>query len=245
MQLVIIGNKGNMGQRYEAICRWLDWPYGGFDCDDEYVAERGDTHILIATPTKEHAQTIKKVRDVWPDLPILCEKPLTDSAVALERTPLTNVYLVNNWFFAMDCEVSGFVDLVEYDCYNTGSDGLFLDCIQLFMFAKTVKIQKNSPLFYAGLGTTLFIERIDIEKSYIWMLQDFVEDGRHRLPAAVTVPLHRWLFAINGALRLRGIDPVADVVSYCSETHQVGLRNGEFLRLDDLEISPSWSRPSI
>ncbi len=56
--ICIIGANGNMGKRYQSVCKYLNIPFKGLDVNDPLpVNEEKFTHYLIATPTVSHEKS--------------------------------------------------------------------------------------------------------------------------------------------------------------------------------------------
>ena len=185
----VAGCNGNMGRRYVAILKHLGIEYHGWDYADymphelQFNSKLDDcTHFIIATPSINHIENIRYLASF--DRPILCEKPialekkdLLELEVIYEKHRELKLLMVNNYYYAY--RHSGgknrFHETTSYDYYNTGGDGLALDCIQLLRYANGRIIIKNtSPRWQCEINGVK-IERASIDDSYIAMINDFIK----------------------------------------------------------------------
>lgn len=184
--ICIVGGRGNMGRRYQAICEFLGIPYHISDVDDELV---DTSHYLIATPTEKHADNIFEILATQkPGKLVLCEKPIALASphrwpnleTALrrfnEKHPL---YMVNQYSFYPGINAKGMVTL--YDYYNSGPHGLEWDCIQLTHLAQSeVKYLKKSPIWKCIInGMPLSRDRLD--QCYVEMVRSFFKEDTAKL----------------------------------------------------------------
>jgi len=178
--LCIVGGNGNMGKRYQAICRFLGINH--FVADPSTKTPIKDaSHYLIATPTAMHLENILDIRDKYGGL-ILCEKPFVtnvDELGRLQEIP-ANVFMVNNYAF-----YPGLSDRLDgttlYSFYNSGPHGLAWDCIQLLHLARsTVKLVGKSPIWKCQInGTKLNRETLDL--AYVEMIRTFWQGSTKKL----------------------------------------------------------------
>lgn len=187
MNVLVIGASGNMGRRYCSILQYLRQTPIKVDIGDNCFGCQEYTHAIIATPTDTHFEICKKLAEL--DKTYLCEKPLSKNPdeikelIAIEGRTKSKGYMVNNWSFA-----TGFVgaffginkDMVYYNNWNTGKDGVLWDCIQLIYLAKDFNIQicTGSPVFRAFCGDNN-VSLTDIDKSYISMIDNFLSSKKY------------------------------------------------------------------
>ena len=146
--ILLIGAKGSMGRRYQAILRHLGQEFHPVDAgfNEDEVSKLPITRTIIATPTESHAKYIRKYGSLGP---VLCEKPITKSIS--ELADLFQYIKDNNINFTMMLQYSKLFSATDqgqssYNYYNTGGDGLGWDCIQILGLAKgSVVIKNDSP----------------------------------------------------------------------------------------------------
>lgn len=169
--ILLIGH-GSIGKRYSAILDYLNQPYRIKEINDPYDFS-GITKVIIASPTDQHGSHCYLANEV--DLPFLCEKPLTKNPIEAEEISRNcmNGFVVNNYAHIL----SENIEMIDYDFFNTGKDGLIWDCCQLVYLAylKKAKLSLKRESFYWSLQT----ERRDvsyreIEWSYLRMIKDFL-----------------------------------------------------------------------
>lgn len=187
MKVAIIGGLGNMGRRYAAVCRYLGCEVVKVDLG--YVVSDDFDRAIIATPTEDHASRLISMQPIIKPLrrPVLCEKPVVRTLDDLDR--IKSLYeglplsMVCNWKYAINSVASRHGQPVvmekckiEYDCYNTGKDGIHWDCIQLRHIAGDLTVNYKSPVmecFVDGMQVTTR----DIEESYVLMVSDWLNGG--------------------------------------------------------------------
>lgn len=180
-KVLIVGCDGNMGRRYAAIFRMLGVKFIGIDVWPKIVPT-DITHCLICTPTDTHIETIEFYGDIYPDASFLIEKPLAmefhgamDNLVGIYRD---SAYIVNNWAHVFGDQML-FPDKcdVQYNYFQTGPHGLFLDCCQLIYLAEDMEhcdLQCYAPVFNAVIDGKV-VTREDIDASYIRMIRYWLE----------------------------------------------------------------------
>lgn len=183
-KVLLIGGKGSIGRRYQAVLRALHVPYRIHDLGDELSFE-GVTHVLIASPTETHVKYCWLADEC--NLPFLCEKPLTKNVTEAEELArnTSNGYVVNNWaFLGTNFDLAPIPRRITYDFYNTGRDGLLWDVCQLIYFSKLAKaelfVNTNSHTWDVTWNDDDVAYRA-IEQSYLQMVRAFLADRSHAL----------------------------------------------------------------
>lgn len=177
--IIVVGAKGNMGQRYVQILKLFGVRPFEADLNDEWPGDLWDGAI-IATPTETHIELVERLLRL--KAPILCEKPISPQQDDVSRvcqqsinqgTPL---WMVCNWQYACPNYVHltpGKHD-IHYDYFKTGSDGYWWDTIQLQYLARQGSSIVNNSLIWKCTIDSKPITRIDIDRSYVTMLQEFM-----------------------------------------------------------------------
>lgn len=175
MKVLVVGYLGNMGRRYVSVLNYLNVKWVGLDIYENPTLEKlyePISHIIIATPTDTHIGMIRHCRWHYPNLPILCEKPVSKNLDELIDLPMW-LYMVNNYcYMPIDLTFKG---PTSYNYYKSGDDGLYWDCIQLIGLANgnDITLSNTSPVWECQiLGQRISAEWID--RSYISMVQDFL-----------------------------------------------------------------------
>lgn len=175
--ILLVGNRGSIGSRYEAILKWEKISYCTYDILDglKPIDWKKIDRVIVATPTDQHAHWAFIAADH--DLPVLVEKPLSKSleeCETLERALKGHeVFVVCNYKYAL-----GPNPKIFYDYYNTGKDGLWWDVCQLIYLDPDAKISNESPFLNLWVNEKLVRYR-EIEASYCKMVKDFAE-GKYR-----------------------------------------------------------------
>lgn len=180
MSVLIIGGKGNMGRRYQAVMKYVGRNYRVLDQDWteeslEALVSRS-SGFIIATPTVTHSDWIRRL--AVHQKPILCEKPLTTDMKDLKETlqvvddedcPLNMVY---QYKYLLDKASKG---LSKYDYWNHGKDGLVWDCIQILGLAHGhVELREDSPIWRCWInGSSLDLRAMDL--AYVQMIEDWLK----------------------------------------------------------------------
>lgn len=198
--ILIIGAKGSMGKRYQAILKYLGKQFVCVDSNAEFdnaINENNFSAYIITTPTDTHYSYIHFLAthwEQWESKPILCEKPLTTSLTKLHsmyslcddsKIPLT---MMNQ--YAMLPDLSNEDGLTSYDFYNTGKDGLIWDCIQVIGLANgDIKLRNNSPVWKCNInGWPVSIA--DMDRAYVkfvdqWLKRPDFQDRKSVIDAHV------------------------------------------------------------
>jgi hypothetical protein len=178
--VLIIGGKGSIGRRYQAVLKHLKRPFEIYDLGDE-LPVGNISHVIITSPTEKHLEHVLMAMRY--DCPILCEKPLSmDLNSAKKIAKLPNVYVVNNYAY-----VTRDAKSIRYDFYNTGRDGFIWDLCQLVYIAKKNNAHLN--IKRSSYTWTLIVDDEPvpysmIEYSYRKMIQDFLNGNRFNLWSA-------------------------------------------------------------
>ncbi len=173
MSVLIVGADGSMGKRYQAVLRYLNFP---FICADSYtpistMAEHYQKAqaVIIATPTAIHKSNL----DFFSKLskPILCEKPLSkdmDELIFIRdevvRNRKSNLTMMMQYEMLTDLSCAG---ESYYDYFRHGNDGLAWDCLQVIALAKRrVTLKEESPVWKCEVnGQVLSLS--DMDRAYV------------------------------------------------------------------------------
>lgn len=180
-KVCIVGSSGNMGKRYGSILDYLKIPYQSIDVHNFTLSLHSDVDgIIICTPTDKHYQSIMEFADHG--LPILCEKPITKNLSELYdllKLPI-ELSMINQYRFFDSNQVG----LTSYNFYNSGSDGLIYDCINLIgMATDNVYLSKVNPVWSCMINGS-HVNRKQVDDSYLvniknWVTGRFVESKRY------------------------------------------------------------------
>ena len=123
--------------------------------------------------------------------PILCEKPVCKTIEGIVKIANecekyeTDFSMVNNWAYAINAAATQREIIVRfgecnivYDCYNTGTDGIEWDTIQLKYLSGNLQVNNKSPLMYCCVDEDLMINTRHIEESYIMMISNWINGGK-------------------------------------------------------------------
>lgn len=182
-RILVMGAKGNMGSRYIAILKHLRIPYDEYDVGEfnlmKVKVKKADG-VIIATPTHLHTMHIEHVSSINPDIPILCEKPISmdkpifDRFIKLAKAESFKLTMVNQYAYLVPKgRIAG--NFTEYDYFNSGKDGRLWDCINIIGLDKTdnISIKRNSPIWTCTINGHE-IKREEIDTSYIMMIEDWI-----------------------------------------------------------------------
>lgn len=168
MSTLLIGARGSMGKRYQAILKHLDeavWCVDKEHSIDEILKRaRRAERVILATPTESHWDFLQRLLPLGK--PILCEKPIVkDSEKLIElyrlsqkhRTPLT-MMLQYSELLKEGSEGESY-----YDYFRTGNDGLIWDCLQIIGLSDgEVDIRNDSPIWTCKInGQVLNLSEMD------------------------------------------------------------------------------------
>jgi len=177
MSIAIVGARGNMGQRYASICRYLEIPWLGFDIDNiDTIYDFKDVlkTVLIASSTESHMQLIEDLKGL--DRPMLVEKPITKDPQELERFLALKlpVKMVNQYAFLYDDSSSG---ETYYNYWNSGKDGIF-DYINIIGLAESPpRLMKTSPLWKCQINGKV-LSLADMDHAYCDMIWNWVKNPK-------------------------------------------------------------------
>ena len=187
MKVLILGHLGRMGKRYGAILTRMGVKWDGIDLPDHGIPIDQHDHledyarIIIATPTRTHKELIVKCLDKSTSL-ILCEKPLCGNSKDTEEisrlSKSDRVFVVCNWAYVLPWELGPEKQDVVYGNWHTGNDGVSWDCCQLHYLSK----DKDGAIICDDMLFCAFIDGFpisltDIDRSYIAMMLEFINDG--------------------------------------------------------------------
>ena len=172
--ILLIGAKGNMGRRYSLILKHLGEDVREVDLGDRLDAS-GCKAIVIATPTPTHYELIKHCAGYG--LPILCEKPITQSLKELEELlelPMPLAMINQYRHISSDAENRP----SYYNYFKTGGDGLGWDCINILGLANdAVEVASDAFIWECTInGSTVKIENMDM--AYLMELRDWLSTYR-------------------------------------------------------------------
>ncbi len=167
--ILLIGGDGNMGQRYQAILRYLGKEFTTLDIGHSETFTRDlaakSDGVLICSPTETHVPYLKLLRGL--KKPILCEKPFTKDVLALQE--IMDEYAAEKWPVSMVYQYSilanqGARGLSYYNYFKHGNDGLAWDCIQIIGLANgRLELEEDSPEWRCSInGDHLNIGMMDI-----------------------------------------------------------------------------------
>lgn len=188
MSVLLVGANGSMGQRYQAILKFLDVDCVPMDKQHDeialkYQAGKADA-IILATPTGTHCKFIEKFAQF--NVPILCEKPLSKNKD--ELIDILHLASINNLPLSMMLQYEILDDaygegLSYYNFFRHGSDGLYWDCLQIIGLARgEVLIHENSPVWTCRLnGKSISLSDMDL--AYVkfvenWMRSPYQDLGK-------------------------------------------------------------------
>jgi hypothetical protein len=176
--ILLLGNKGRMGQRYEKILDKLEVDRRCVDIEFEKSWDvKGIKKVIIATPTFSHRKYIEFFNGRG--IEILCEKPIckdVETMCKLEQKIRVPFYMVCNWSFVNPCDIlwPGSCT-IEYENSRTGDDGLAWDCIQLIYLAKNFDLSLNNKAQAFKCAINGYpVSLADIERSYETMIRDWI-----------------------------------------------------------------------
>jgi hypothetical protein len=164
MKIMLLGGKGNMGQRYAAILRKMQIEPVICDVGDDPLLHKDVSGVIVVTPTRQHHESILEVAPL--KVPILCEKPVTlepstlpDLRDKLKCLGVPSFSMIHQY---RHFETSGTGHSV-YNYFKHGNDGLVWDCFQIIALAKeTIHLSEESPIWYCVInGTQLDLREMD------------------------------------------------------------------------------------
>lgn len=184
MQVLIIGNLGNMGWRYSTVLNHIDVPWIGLDINGPKVpAEvvKECTHCIVATPTISHTTIIMTLMNSGhTHLKFLCEKPISKNLTEVEmlvnecKSRLVDLHMVNQYEFIPKTYKNDKPPTTQYNYFKTGGDGLAWDCINILGLSdKDVELSNDSPK-WSGKINGYEISIADMDQAYIDMMMQWL-----------------------------------------------------------------------
>lgn len=194
MKILIVGNLGNMGRRYQLICESLGCEVTGWDTAigkgiegrryslDQYAG------VIIATPTCTHLNVIEGYAG---KLPILCDKPICTNLKRIDELlaiPGINLRMINQYEYFENQRVN-FIKEVKsrihtdvydsqkktyYNYFKHGADGILWDCINIIGLAQGPCEIAEDSLVWECVINGHRCELADIDRSYIWNITDWL-----------------------------------------------------------------------
>jgi len=183
MSRILVIGVGSIGKRYMAIIKYLGHEAIGVDINrGPYSLESFDfDKAIVCTPTDSHFEPAYAL--AYMDKPFLIEKPVSKQILEIKKIKekTDKAYMVNNWAHVFtDIKLLPYNNSVYYDHYNTGSDGLAWDCIQLIYLANEIMLDNVSPFFHCTINE----DKVTLDmvtRSYVNMLLAFVDGDYHAL----------------------------------------------------------------
>jgi hypothetical protein len=176
-RVLVVGNRGSIGRRYEAILSYLNIEHEGYDTSIFSRAPEGSyTHIIIATPTHLHYEHILKYSKEYPEADILCEKPISKNPAEIQDLidKGLNVRMVCNYLFCEGMRRAG-GNTIYYNHYNTGRDGKAWDLIQLIYLAKNMPALHTTNPVFSMAANAVILSLNDVASSYIIMIEEWLD----------------------------------------------------------------------
>jgi len=175
---LIVGYKGQIGTRYQAVFNYLKAPWIGVDIDCVIPDPNDYGDVLVCVPTDYHFNSSLFYAE--DDKRVLCEKPISMEDGQIESLIKTEykISMVNNWWWAIKIRFGHMprVKIIEYNYYNTGKDGMAWDCIQPIFIADRVIIKTDSPVFQCHVNgqelTRFFFDASYVEMIKAWLAGD-------------------------------------------------------------------------
>jgi hypothetical protein len=172
-KILVVGCKGSMGKRYCAILDYLGIDYEGVDLNDKPT--KSYNAVILATPTDMH---IDDLEFFLPDVPVLCEKPISKSfgaarticAMALEKG--WDLRMVNQYEYLTSPRSDNGPTL--YDYYRSGNDGLEFDCYNIIGLAEgRVSLRNKSPIWTCAINGQI-LRLSDMDGAYVKMIRSWL-----------------------------------------------------------------------
>lgn len=184
MSVLIIGGKGSIGTRYQAVLRYLDKPFVVADVEHSQaqtleMAKKSDG-VIIASPTDSHSDWIHALSPLRK--PILCEKPVCKDLSELSRVLMrvsgdkTPFKMVFQYSIFDDPGSKGWS---HYNYFRTGKDGLVWDCIQIVGLARgRLELENDSPIWRCILNGKA-VDFSAMDAAYIHMMRQWFREPSH------------------------------------------------------------------
>lgn len=175
--ILVVGNKGSMGKRYEHILKFLGKDYKGIDKETGKgallnLSEQAD-HIILATPTSTHYALLKYIAPAT-RARVLCEKPVVPDIDMLRQVLDLDMDLsVMMQYMCLDDPDSEGDSYYNY--FRHGNDGLVWDCYQIIALARgKVMVDETSAVWTCKLnGKDLSLNQMD--GAYIQYLSEWLD----------------------------------------------------------------------
>jgi hypothetical protein len=187
--ILIIGNQGNMGRRYQIILNYLKVPSIGYDQDHKLSSAREliktAGKIIIATPTDSHLSILKFIGDTrqGQEVDVLCEKPIVKDRSEYTQlwdavsTRHINLFSVNQYQYLLG-RGTGIGD-TSWNYFKSGDDGLIWDCFQIIALAKgKLSLGNTSPVWRCTING-LCLNSTHMDDAYVDMIKDFTTIQRN------------------------------------------------------------------
>lgn len=195
-KLAILGYQGSIGKRYAIIADYLKIDWVGLEIDDSLSPLNDCSHCLIATPTDTHFKLLRYISEAWKHLKILCEKPYATKIEEIEEIEKLidsgkNINMVLNYAYCPYSRLA-FSNETKYISHHSGNDGLDWDCIQLHHLAQTEPKLEIGPIWECFInGNKITLE--DVNKSYVFMLWEFIND-QYRVDNKKVIKTHKRIY---------------------------------------------------
>jgi hypothetical protein len=194
--IVIVGHKGNMGQRYAKILDYLKLEWHGIEIDhhprviDIMCAKA--SHILISTPTNTHFNELCFYASYRK--PILCEKPFSNNLkqidMILNHDHDHQVSMVYQYKY-IDNYKDHALGMTEYDYYKHGGDGLIWDCIQIIGLARgPISLKETSPIWKCKING-MAMDIGDMDQAYVEMIKDWLDPNSKKMSHEEIYAVHK------------------------------------------------------
>lgn len=178
-RVFILGNQGNMAQRYTAVLKHLGHEVDGCDTGELPVTTECDA-IIIATPTYLHLTHLNHY--LYCRKPVLCEKPFINDPEAIgylkyflkmAQDARMQVSMVSQYDHLVDYAAEG---ETLYDYFRSGKDGIAWDCINIIKHAKgKIKLANTSPTWDCQING-VWLNQSDMDWAYVRMIKSWLEN---------------------------------------------------------------------
>ena len=187
--ILIVGDKGNMAQRYKCVFDFYHIKYVGVDTGDDILeaASRQDIDkILVVTPTDTHFSILKSLIPLKKH--ILCEKPITKSISELyelydlctnHKCPDFDMVLQYRYLLDEEQQRLNTInksDLSLYNYFKTGNDGIIWDCLQIIGLSNKDPDLGNNYYYWNCVINGERLRFLNMDHAYCRMLLDWNEN---------------------------------------------------------------------
>lgn len=176
---MLLGNKGSIGRRYEAILKNDGIPYLGVDDPNGVKLEHFNfDRLIIATPTRTHldycTQAIRLKK------PFLCEKPLAETVqeakeiAQMAQNTGVDGFVVCNWKVMIERIMKNIYApyRITYDHFHSGNEAMRWNMAQVIYLDPFAAIYNKSPRWNVQVNS-IRVKYRQIEHSYVLMIRDF------------------------------------------------------------------------